>query len=220
MTDLPERIAVFPLIGVLLLPEEHLPLNIFEPRYREMTRDALAGDGLIGMIQPLDPEDQAFEPAIYPTGCVGRITSSRQTQDGRYLIVLTGVSRFRVARELERDTLYRQIVADWTPFADDLDVDGDEDSDEAADSVDRERLVLALKGYAALYQLSLDWSAVAEAPSRTLVNQLSMLAPLPPSEKQALLDSRDVTERARVLTALIEMALIGRFGGDNSASAH
>ena len=214
MTALPERIAVFPLIGVLLLPGERLPLNIFEPRYRDMIRDALVEDGLIGMIQPLDREDQAFDSAIYPTGCAGRITSSRQTQDGRYLIVLTGVSRFRVARELERDTLYRQVVADWSPFAD------DQDADDEAITVDRDRLTRALKAYAEVNQLSLDWRTVTEAPSRTLVNQLSMIAPLHPNEKQALLESGDVTERARVLTALIEMALIGRHGGDDSASAH
>ena len=198
----------------MLLPAERLPLNVFEERYRDMTRDALAEDGLIGMIQPLDPEDRAFEPAIYPTGCAGRITSSRRTRDGGYLIVLTGVSRFRVGRELETDTLYRQVVADWSPFA------GDEELDDGDAVVDRGRLTRALEAYGELNQLSLDWEAVVEAPSRALVNQLAMIAPLQPSEKQALLEAGDVTERARVLTALIEMALIARHGGDNSARAH
>ncbi len=214
MTTLPERIAVFPLIGVLLLPNERLPLNIFEPRYLEMTRDALAGEGLIGMIQPLDPEDRAFEPAIYETGCAGRITTSRQTPDGRYLIVLTGVSRFRVARELETEAEYRQVIPDWSPF------DADISANEQTVAIDRERLSRVLEAFAAANELTLDWDAVAETPGATLVNQLAMLAPFQPSEKQALLESRDVGERARVLTALMEMALIGGFGGEDGTSSH
>src|SRR5579864_917519 len=116
---LPDIIPIFPLTGVLLLPRGRLPLNIFEPRYLAMTRDALGGERLIGMIQPSDPQEGGMNPAVYPLGCAGRITSFSETDDGRYLITLTGVSRFRVARELPLLDGYRRVVADWTPFADD-----------------------------------------------------------------------------------------------------
>jgi hypothetical protein len=200
--ELPGRIPVFPLAGVLLLPRGRLPLNIFEPRYLEMTRDAMAGHKLIGMIQPEDPLDPAHDPAIYAIGCAGRITRFEETGDGRYIIVLTGLARFRIARELERATGYRQVEADWRAFADDL-----APPDEAG--VDRARLLPPLKAYLRAAGIEIEAQVVDNAPSAVLVDQLAMICPFQPGEKQALLEAPDLPERARVMTALIEMALLG-----------
>jgi len=213
LSDLPGRIPIFPLAGVLLLPRGRLPLNIFEPRYLEMTRDAMAGAKLIGMVQPEDPADPAFEPAIYPVGCAGRITSFEETDDGRYIIVLTGLARFRVARELARDSLYRQVEADWQPYAADL-----ETPDESG--IDRERLVPALGAYLKAAGIEIEPRAVAAAPGAVLVDQLSMVCPFQPGEKQALLEAPDLSERARVMLALMEMALLAGQGEAPRGPAH
>jgi uncharacterized protein len=201
LSDLPDCIPVFPLAGVLLLPGGRLPLNIFEPRYLEMTRDAMAAAKLIGMVQPEDPTDPAFEPAIYPVGCAGRITSFEETSDGRYVIVLTGLLRFRIARELQRETLYRQVEAEWRPYEADL-----EAPDESG--IDRARLVPALSAYLKAAGIEIEPRAVAAAPSAVLVDRLSMICPFQPGEKQALLEAPSLAERARVMLALMEMALL------------
>src|SRR5690348_16202720 len=118
--ELPAVLPIFPLVGVLLLPRGKLPLNIFEPRYLNMTRDALGGDRLIGMIQPTGEERQGHPPALYPTGCAGRITAFSETDDGRFLITLTGIARFDVAREIETVRGYRRVLPRWDRFAADL----------------------------------------------------------------------------------------------------
>src|SRR6202050_1803467 len=117
--SLPAPLPIFPLPGVLLLPRGRLPLNIFEPRYLAMTRDAMAGERLIGMVQPSDPPIRDLNPAVYPTGCAGRITGFSETEDGRLLITLTGISRFRIKEELPLLSGYRRVVAEWDDFADD-----------------------------------------------------------------------------------------------------
>src|SRR5581483_11566441 len=115
-TDLPATLPIFPLTGVLLLPQGRLPLNIFEPRYLAMTRDALAGARMIGMVQPLEGRGDAGAPPVYPIGCAGRIIAFSETDDGRYLITLSGIARFAIAEELPRDRLYRRVRADWQRF--------------------------------------------------------------------------------------------------------
>jgi Lon protease-like protein len=196
---LPETLPIFPLTGVLLLPRGRLPLNIFEPRYLAMTRDAMEGERLIGMVQPSDPPIRELNPAIYPTGCAGRITAFSETDDGRLLITLTGVSRFRIREELPLLSGYRRVVPEWQPFAGDRDEPGDV-------GFDRERLVLGLKSFFAQRQVNADWEAIDKAPGDMLVNSIAMLCPFVPTEKQALLEARDFAERARLLTALIEMS--------------
>jgi uncharacterized protein len=202
---LPEVVPIFPLTGVLLLPRGRLPLNIFEPRYLAMTRDALGGERLIGMVQPSDPaRDQAsagLNPPVYPVGCAGRMTAFAETDDGRYLITLTGVSRFRIRQELPLLSGYRRVIADWEPFARDR---------EAADEpgFDRERFARALKGYFVQRQIAADWAAIEKAPGEHLLTSIAMLCPFAPNEKQALLEAADLEERARLLVALIEMATI------------
>jgi hypothetical protein len=213
MAALPERLAVFPLSGVLLLPGGRLPLNIFEERYLEMTRDAMATTRLIGMVQPEDPTDRGFEPALYSVGCAGRITSFDETEDGRFLIVLTGHSRFRITAELERQTRYRQVAADWRPYGGDL-------APEDASGVDRERLLPALYAYLTLNDIEIDRQALQKAPAVVLVNQMAMVCPFQPSEKQALLEAVDLAERGRVMTALVEMALLARQGGGPQDAPH
>ena len=205
--SLPSRIPIFPLAGVLLLPGGKLPLHIFEPRYRDMVRDALAGERLIGMVQPTDPTCAAPRPEIYGAGCAGRIVEDRKTNDGRFYLTLHGLCRFRVAEELSVATRYRQVAADWTPYQADLGAP-DEDC-----RVDRARLLPALRAYLQLAGIPADWKAVEGAPSAALVNYLSMICPFAPSEKQALLEAVDVAERGRVMTALIEMAVLAKAGG-------
>jgi len=209
-SHLPGRIPIFPLTGVLLLPGAKLPLNIFEPRYLEMVRDGMAGDRLIGMVQPIDPDSRQRRPGIYGVGGAGRITAYEETDDGRILITLTGVSRFRVAEELDVTTGYRQVVADWETFA------ADRAADAGGGTIDRPRLLMALQAYLTMIKIPADWKAIEQAPSGPLVDNLAMICPFAPSEKQALLEAPDVLERSRVMTALIEMAVLQHAGGHDS----
>ena len=205
--QLPGTLPIFPLTGVLLLPGGSLPLNIFEPRYLEMTRDALKADRLIGMVQPRDGQAEAPVPEVYPLGCTGRITEFSETDDGRYLIQLSGLCRFGIREELPTVGGYRRVVPDFAPYYDDF--------KEAPDgAVDRKRLFGSLRVYFRLQNIQADWKAMETARDERLVTTLAMLCPFAPSEKQALLECRDLAERGRVLIALFEMAAIGRGGGE------
>ena len=205
--DLPQKLPVFPLPGALLLPRADLPLNIFEPRYLEMISDALSGERIIGIIQPRDDSDTAERPELMKVGCAGRITSYAETPDGRMLVTLTGVSRFSIKSEMTVDTAYRQVVADFKPFAIDLVMDL------GAAEVNRPALLTAFKDYLTANNMSADWSEINAASTEVLVNTLSLLAPYPASEKQALLEAPDLKTRADVLVALTEMALSKSFSG-------
>ncbi len=205
--DLPQILPIFPLSGALLLPRGRLPLNIFEPRYLAMVRDALAAERMIGMVQPTDAASPANVPPVYGVGCVGKITAFSETDDGRFLITLTGVCRFRIAQELARVTPYRKILARYDEFAADLDP-----VEPPKSTVNRERLGPALKGYLELHGLAADWHAIEQAPAETLINALAMICPFAPPEKQALLEAPDVAARADMMVALLEMALAGRHG--------
>lgn len=209
---LPRVIPIFPLPGVILLPRGSLPLNIFEPRYLAMTRDALAGDGVIGMIQPRDPQDAHIEPAVYPTGCLGRIEEHRDLPDGRILITLKGLCRFDVEQELEREAPYRLVTASYLRYP--ADVEGGETLDPAA----HEHLLNILQRYLDDRQLAADWSVVRHAPDETLVNALSMICPFEPNEKQALLEAVSLSDRAHTLVTIMKFALAD--AGDPPASAH
>ena len=205
--DLPQKLPVFPLPGALLLPRADLPLNIFEPRYLEMISDALSGERMIGIIQPRDDSDTVERPDLMKVGCAGRITSYAETPDGRMLVTLTGVSRFSIKSELTVDTAYRQVVANFKPFAIDLVMDL------GAAEVNRPALLTAFKDYLTANNMSADWSEIIAASTEVLVNTLSLLAPYPASEKQALLEAPDLKTRADVLVALTEMALSKSFSG-------
>src|SRR5712691_9526264 len=201
--DLPEVIPVFPLPGALLLPRGQMPLNIFEPRYLAMIDDALrSGLRLIGMIQP-DPAHPGTEdrPGLYKVGCVGRITQFTETGDGRYLIELTGVVRFRIDEELRVSTPYRQCRVLYTPFIDDF------TARKGEDAVDREALLHALRDFLAANDLKADWEGIEKAPNEALVNALAMMSPYDPAEKQAMLEAPDLKTRARILVAVTEIEL-------------
>lgn len=210
--NLPAILPIFPLTGVLLLPRGRLPLNIFEPRYLAMTRDALAGDRLIGMVQPADPRTPGDNPSVYPIGCAGRITSFAETEDGRFLITLTGTCRFRIREELPLLEGYRRVVPDWSGFTRDLDSD-----DESA--FDRERLMRGLRAYFQQNQITADWDAIGSVPGERLVTSIAMVCPFEPSEKQALLEATDLNERARLLTAIVEMTMMNQ-PADSTRARH
>jgi hypothetical protein len=199
LNDLPPVLGIFPLSGALLLPRGQLPLNVFEPRYLALVDDAMSGTRLIGMIQPTEPEDKTLTPSLSAVGCVGRITSYRESDDGRYLITLSGLCRFRVAEELKPGTPFRRVRADYAPFAADL-------ATVPSDDFPRERLLTALKDYLSRRDLNADWHSVMSAPAETLVNALAMLCPFAPAEKQALLEAPGWPERVDTLVALLEMA--------------
>lgn len=200
-SDLPNAIPVFPLPGVLLLPEGHLPLNIFEPRYLAMFDAALASHRLIGMVQPaLQAAEVGMDSgALSPIGCIGRITSFTETGDGRYIISLTGVCRFRLLEEATSGTPYR--VFKHAPFISDL---SGEDDDE---TIDRENLLRVFRAFLDSNQLEADWDSVERASNHVLVNSLSMMSPFGPAEKQALLEAPDLKSRADALIAIMEIVL-------------
>lgn len=208
--DLPQRLPVFPLAGALLLPRAELPLNIFEPRYVDMVNDAIAGDRLIGMIQPVLGSEKDERPSLMEIGCAGRITAYAETPDNRILLTLIGVSRFTVREELDTDTAYRQVIADFHPFAIDL------VSDLGAGEVNRPALLKAFRDYLNANNMNADWDQVGAASTEVLVNTLSLLAPYPAQDKQALLEAPDLKTRADVLVALTEMALARGAGGPRS----
>ena len=202
IAELPSVIPVFPLSGALLLPFGKLPLNIFEPRYLAMVQDALAGDRIIGMIQPADGEEDGNHPALYTIGCAGRMTSFSETDDNRFLITLTGLCRFKINRELPLHDGYRRAEVEWSGFADDM--------RHADASVPRERLVPTLKEYCQSRNIAADWKAIDEAPGHQLVTTLSMLCPFAPNEKQALLESPSMEARAELMISLMAMAVLDK----------
>lgn len=200
--DLPEVLPLFPLPGALLLPRGLIPLNIFEPRYIAMLDEALRQDRLIGMIQP-DPargEDLGL-PALYTVGCAGRITQFSETGDGRYLIQLTGVCRFRLVEELGGPAPFRRARVDFSPFESDLQASLGEEG------VDRAAILKALKDFSQAHGIGIDWENVNEAANEALVNALSMMAPFGVAEKQALLEAPALAERGAMLVALTEIEL-------------
>jgi Lon protease-like protein len=199
--DLPVLLPIFPLTGVLLLPRGRLPLNIFEPRYLAMTRHALGPGQMIGMVQPQEGHGDAGDPPVYRIGCAGRIVEFAETPDGRYLITLLGVARFDIGAEPSRQELFRIVRPDWQRFRADL--------AEYDPALDRSRLIDALKPYFKRHGIKADVEALAATPIERLVNSLAMGCPFLPREKQALLEAHDTAERAEVLTALVEMAVLG-----------
>ena len=202
-SELPELIAVFPLPGALLLPRGQMPLNIFEPRYLAMIDDAFRdGHRLIGMIQPDVAHTRDEErPALFRVGCAGRITQLAETGDGRYILELTGIARFKVVEELSVQTPYRQCKVDFFAFADDF------TARKGEDAVDREALLKVLTDFLKANNLKVDWEGVESAPNEALVNALAMMSPYGPAEKQAMLEAPDLKTRAEILVAVTEMDL-------------
>ena len=197
--DLPRQIPIFPLTGVLLLPRGKLPLNIFEPRYLNMTSASLGDARLIGMIQPVGA-NEGDKPEVYRTGCAGRLVSFSETEDGRYLITLNGLIRFDIAEELPLQDGYRTVVPDWEPYRDDL-------AEDDSTGIDRDRMLSSLKSYFAANSVDANWDAIKDTSTDRLVNALAMMCPFQPSEKQALLEAGTLSDRADVMITLMEMSL-------------
>ena len=204
--QLPQIIPVFPLSGALLLPRGRLPLNVFEPRYLAMVDTALAGDRIIGIIQPDEDATDGPAPPLRTVGCAGRISSFTETEDGRYLITPTGICRFSVLEEIATTTSFRNCRVTAEPFSGDFRVSGESD-------VDREGLLEAFRAYLDANELEADWDNVDAASNESLVNAMAMIAPYGPAEKQALLEAPDLKTRAETLVALAEIALAHESSG-------
>jgi len=196
--ELPDVFPVFPLAGALLLPGGRLPLNIFEPRYLALTEDALAAGRVFGMVQP-DPQRPpgATGPALYRVGCLGRLVSFSETEDGCYLVTLLGLSRFRITGEAVMRRGYRRAEADFAPFADDL--------DPPAPHFDRDTLLVALRAYFIRRGIEASWDVISRMPDIELLTTLGMVCPFAAPEKQALLEAATPTEQAATLLALLQM---------------
>ena len=206
--DLPEAIPLFPLPGALLLPRARLPLHIFEPRYLAMLDDCLkTKERLIGMVQPREVPDGGARK-LHTIGCAGRLTGFSETEDGRYMITLSGASRFRIVREVTGFTPYIRAEVEWAGFERDL---GKAERDKG---FDRDRFLDLLAKFFSARSLSTDWESLKEAEDELLINSLSMLCPFEVEDKQALLEAPSLTTRRETLVTLIEFALRG--GGSES----
>ncbi|MGE0665165.1 MAG: LON peptidase substrate-binding domain-containing protein [Sphingomonadales bacterium] len=208
-TRLPSTLPVFPLTGALLLPRGALPLNIFEPRYRAMVEDVIRGKRVIGMVQPKVHESETAEPPVYDIGCAGRLTAFQELEDGRYIITLTGIRRFRIAEEMARTTPYRQFRVDYADYMQDFEP-------ETAGTADRDYFLRLIRQYVDIQGYNVDWDVIENTDTETLIHASSTLAPWEPSEKQALLEARDIDHRYQTLIALYEMAIAQAHGAGGS----
>jgi Lon protease-like protein len=212
LNDLPEIIPVLPLRKIILLPRATLPLNIFEERYIEMLDDALSERRLIGLIQPRSYDGRGESPAdkdhpLKETGCVGRITSFSEMEDGRMIINLTGICRFNIVKNIETDKQYRTCMVVYDEFEQDLVVGAGEND------VDRERMFEVLRKYLEANNMEADWDNITSSSSEVIINTLSMLSPYAGEEKQALLEASSLRERAEILMALAEIELASAGNG-------
>lgn len=208
-SDLPKSVPLFPLSGALLLPFSHRPLNIFEPRYLEMVDAALRGDRLIGLIQPEDTSEESPKgrSPLEEIGCLGRLTHFEESGEGRYFIILEGVTRFRLIHELTVMTPYRQGIISGEGFAEDFTRDFGEEA------VDRERFVKMMRDYAEFANIELNWDEIEQTGTADLVNFCCMVSPYGPAEKQQLLEAVSLEQRAETLIAFTEYEMARGAGG-------
>ncbi len=212
LADLPQDIPLFPIAGVVLLPQFHLPLNIFEPRYTQMVDDVLAGPRLVGVVQPKDTDGRPNDkmPALYNVGCMGRITGFEETNDGRYLVNLTGICRFKIIQEIPVSQSYRTAGVDFSDYLGDLEK-------AAGFKLDRKNFLPLLKDYFTQKDFELDWDAIESAGDIQLMNTLAMVCPFDIAEKQALLEAATLADRAEMMQALLA---IGTSGATGSRQLH
>lgn len=203
-SDLPDILPIFPLPGAVLLPRGHLPLHLFEPRYLQMFEDALKTPmRMIGMVQPREIPGGSDQPVLHQIGCAGRITAFSEADDGRYMITLTGISRFRILNEPEGFAPYRRARPNWGDFTRDL---GKPEKDQG---FDRDHFLNLLKRYFEAEDLQTDWESLREAEDELLINSLAMLCPFEVEDKQALLEAPSLATRRETLVTLLEFALRG-----------
>ena len=201
-SDLPRELPIFPLSNAIFFPKTLLPLNIFEPRYKQMTEHAVSGNRLIGMVQSNQNIDDNGKPQVYNVGCVGYIEFHSSTPDGRYLINLKGISRFKIQKEVDSRDLYRKFAVDYNDFSTDLD-------EQKTKMIDTIELIEKTKKLFEQYQLSTNWKIVEKVEPEQLINSLSMICPFTISEKQRLLETKDIMDRSEVLNKIINFYVLG-----------
>jgi len=203
-SNLPQTIPVFPLLNAFLLPRARLPLNIFEPRYLAMLDDVLKTEQrLIGMVQPREAPPSTGDPQLHQIGCAGRVTSFTETEDGRYMVTLSGISRFRILAQNTGFTPYTRADVDWDSFHSDL---GKVDAD---NGFDRSGFLKVLQRFFDKSEMAGDWNNFKGANEELLINSLAMMCPFKPEEKQALLEAPSLQTRRETLVTLMEFALRG-----------
>ena len=209
--ELPKELPVFPLSNAIFFPKTLLPLNIFEPRYKQMTEHAVDGNKLIGMVQSNQKIDEKGKAEVYNIGCVGYIEFHSKTPDGRYLINLKGISRFKIKEEINTNNLYRKFSVDYNDFSSDFD-------EQNTGGINTIELIKKTKKLFEQYQLSTDWKIVEKVETEQLINSLSMICPFTISEKQRLLETKDLVDRNEVLNKIINFYVLGN--NENNKNIH
>ncbi len=210
-TDLPHELPVFPLSNAIFFPKTLLPLNIFEPRYKQMTEHAVNGNKLIGMVQSNQKIDEKGKAEVYNIGCVGYIEFHSKTPDGRYLINLKGISRFKIKEEINTNNLYRKFSVDYNDFSSDFD-------EQKTGEINTIELIKKTKKLFEQYQLSTDWKVVEKVETEQLINSLSMICPFTISEKQRLLETKNLIDRNEILNKIINFYVLGN--NENNKNIH
>ncbi len=196
-----KRLSIFPLAGALLFPGMHLPLHIFEERYRALINDAMARDRQIGMIQP---KEEGKHPALFDIGCLGKIIDIEALDDGRFNVVLEGVARFRIVEEIDASTAFRQVRAE---------IEADQELDEVLASAERAALEIESRKFAELQGYQVDWDSIGRLDDMAFVNGIAQIAPFDAASKQALLEVDGLANRAELIIQLLQF--FGRQDGDD-----
>ena len=213
-SELPNKLAIFPLTGAVLFPQTQLPLNIFEPRYLQMIDEVLSSpDRVMGMIQPNFSKNDPDSKNLKKVGCAGRISSFSETGDGRYLVTLTGLIRFEVNNELDTTTQYRQVIADYNNYKEDL-------KPANIENIDRKSLLVLIKKYLEQRNLLIDWEIIEQSPTEQLINYSGVLVPFEPEEKQLLLETRSLFDRCKTLESLFQSYQFQNNQDSNSSELH
>ncbi|MDA9373029.1 LON peptidase substrate-binding domain-containing protein [Pelagibacterales bacterium] len=212
--ELPSKIAIFPLTGAVLFPQTQLPLNIFEPRYLQMIDEVLSSpDRIMGMIQPNISKNDPNSKNLKKVGCAGRISSFSETGDGRYLATLTGLIRFEVNNELDTTTQYRQVIANYDNYKEDL-------LPANIENIDRKSLLILIKKYLEQRNLLIDWEIIEQSPTEQLINYSGVLVPFEPEEKQLLLETKSLFDRCKTLESLFQSYQFQNNQDSNSSELH
>ena len=213
-SELPNKLAIFPLTGAVLFPQTQLPLNIFEPRYLQMIDEVLSSpDRVMGMIQPNFSKNDPDSKNLKKVGCAGRISSFSETGDGRYLVTLTGLIRFEVNNELDTTTQYRQVIADYDNYKEDL-------KPANLENIDRKKLLVLIKKYLEQRNLLIDWEIIEQSPTEQLINYSGVLVPFEPEEKQLLLETRSLFDRCKTLESLFQSYQFQNNQDSNNSKLH
>ena len=214
ITELPNKLAIFPLTGAVLFPQTQLPLNIFEPRYLQMIDEVLSSpDRIMGMIQPNISKNDPNSKNLKKVGCAGRISSFSEAGDGRYLVTLTGLIRFEVNNELDTTTQYRQVITNYDNYKEDL-------LPANVENIDRKSLLILIKKYLEQRNLLIDWEIIEQSPTEQLINYSGVLVPFEPEEKQLLLETKSLFDRCKTLESLFQSYQFQNNQDSNSSELH